>query len=203
VSTEATAGTEAIPTELEEIVAEDADSTEEVSQLSKDTLFGILKNQRRRDALRYLRDNDGSADLGELAEHIAAKENDIDVRQLSSDQRKRVYIGLYQCHLPKMDDAGVVDFEKNRGDIELLDPAEQMYPYVEVGDGSDAGERSDGSFSGERFLLPAVAGLVVTAGLAGAPGIGAVPTPWLAGLSAVTLMAIAAVECVEEFVDRD
>jgi len=38
--------------------------------------------------------------------------------KLTSRERKRVYVGLYQCHLPKMDGVGVIEFDKNRGTIE-------------------------------------------------------------------------------------
>lgn len=114
---------------------------DESGQLSDDAVFGLLKNQRRRDTLRFLNEHGGTSTLSELAEHIAAKENDIEVRQLSSDQRKRVYIGLYQCHLPKLDSADVIDFDKNRGDVELRPAASQLVPYI---DGTvDTVQRSD------------------------------------------------------------
>ena len=85
-------------------------------------VFEILKNERRRMVIEYLKNqDDGQATLDVVAEHIAAVENGVDVSQISSSQRKRVYIGLYQCHLPKMDEYGVVDYEKSRGTIELQD----------------------------------------------------------------------------------
>lgn len=117
--------------------ASDPDATDETSEsLSKDEMFELLKNRRRRDALRYLAEGDGESTLSDLAERIAAKENDVEVHALSSAQRKRVYIGLYQCHLPKLADAGIVDFEKHRGDVERLDAAAQLDPYLD-GTGDD------------------------------------------------------------------
>ncbi len=110
----------------------DSDTWElEVEPLPKDKVFEILKNSRRRQALIYLKENGGDASLGRLSEHIAAIENDCSVKAISSSQRKRVYVGLYQCHLPKMDDMHVVDFEKNRGTIELGHNATQLDPYLE------------------------------------------------------------------------
>jgi len=110
----------------------DTDTGEsEVEPLPKDKVFEILKNSRRRQALLYLKENGGDASLGELAEHIAAIENDCSPRAISSSQRKRVYVGLYQCHLPKMDGMHIVDFEKNRGTIELGANATQLDPYLE------------------------------------------------------------------------
>lgn len=95
-----------------------------------DTTFMLLKNQRRREVLRYLVRTEPETTLDALARHIAARENGIDERALSSSQRKRVYIGLYQAHLPKMDDVGVIDFDKHRGRVELRPEAEQLFKYL-------------------------------------------------------------------------
>ena len=99
-----------------------------------DQIFGILKNQRRRYVLQYLYQTDGRISLSEVAEQIAAWENDKEVRQITSSERKRVYVGLYQCHLPKMDGAGVISFNKPRGIIELGEHADAVYTYLETGE---------------------------------------------------------------------
>lgn len=99
-------------------------------ELPLDKVFEILKNSRRRQTLAYLNENSGNATLSDLAEHIAAIENDVSVRALSSDQRKRVYVGLYQCHLPKMDDMRIIRFDKHRGTVELTALATQFDPYI-------------------------------------------------------------------------
>jgi hypothetical protein len=52
--------------------------------LTKDTLFELLKNQRRRDALAFLKATDGRTTLSDMAEHIAAKENDVPVEAINS-----------------------------------------------------------------------------------------------------------------------
>jgi hypothetical protein len=83
-----------------------------------DTIFSTLKNQRRRYVLHYLDVTDGPVALGDLAEQIAAWENDKEPRLITSSERKRVYVGLYQCHLPKLDDSGAVSYNKPRGIVE-------------------------------------------------------------------------------------
>ncbi|MFC7137857.1 hypothetical protein ACFQRB_18260 [Halobaculum litoreum] len=113
---------------------EETTAEAEPRQLPLDVTFEILKNQRRRHVLDRLREVDGETTIGELAEHIAAIENDCDVQALGAQQRKRVYIGLYQCHLPKMDDAGVVAFNQSRGRVELEPEAEQLFEYLVDGD---------------------------------------------------------------------
>jgi hypothetical protein len=155
--------------------------------LSKDVLFDLLSNWRRREALRYLEANGGEADLGDVAEYVAAKENDTVVEALSSRQRKRVYIGLYQSHLPKMDDAGVVDFEKRRGTVELRPRVRQLDPYLEGSVGSAA---PDADRQTRHLLLAGVVAVCVTAGLLGIPPFSSVPPAGWAALSALSILVV-------------
>lgn len=133
------------------------------SSLSIDETFELLKNARRRAVIRFLLEHDGSAKLSELAEHIAAAENDISVHELSSDQRKRVYIGLYQCHLPKMDNLGVIEYDKNRGSVVLQDSVTQLLPYMESL--ADDGEES-------VDLVPGLAAAIAVLVIVGSIGVG-------------------------------
>lgn len=113
-----------------EVTGMEGVSEEDIERLSLDVIFEILHVSRRRDVLSYLEKHGGNASLDQLAEFIAAKENGIEEWELSSSQRKRVYIGLYQCHLPKMNDAGIIDYNQPRGSIELKPAAAQLYPYL-------------------------------------------------------------------------
>lgn len=90
------------------------------SDEERDLLFGVLRNPRRIAVLRYL-ENAGSVSLGELAKHVAAELQDEEPDQVSDQQRKKAYISLYQAHLPKIANAGMIDFSKSEGRVE---PAE-------------------------------------------------------------------------------
>ena len=81
--------------------------------------------------LRYLRAADGRVRLRDLAEQVAAWEQETTVDDLRSDERQRVYISLYQSHLPKLDTHGIVDYDKDRGWIEPTPHTERLYPYLE------------------------------------------------------------------------
>jgi len=105
--------------------------TDRAYQLPLDQIFEILKNSRRRQTIRYLIENGDETTLSDLAEEIAALENGTTVKAISSSQRKRVYVGLYQCHLPKMDDTDIVDYDQNRGTIKLGPNADQLIPYLD------------------------------------------------------------------------
>jgi hypothetical protein len=69
--------------------------------------------------------------MSDIAEHIAALEHDTTIQALRSQQRQRVYIALYQSHLPKMDDAGVLKYNQSRGYVETTDRAERFDVYLE------------------------------------------------------------------------
>lgn len=106
------------------------DSSTENGQLSKSEVFELLSADRRQAVLLYLDTTDGTADLGELAEHIAGQECGCHPTELSSQQRKRVYVGLYQCHLPKMADAGVIEYDSDRGTVALNERSERLLNYL-------------------------------------------------------------------------
>lgn len=114
------------------------------STMELDVVFGLLKNRRRRDVLHLLTENASEMHLGELAEQIAARECGKDVSQVDSQERKRVYIGLYQCHLPKLADVGVIEYNRPRGIIErgpTFDHASRYLPADESPVDGDASDR--------------------------------------------------------------
>lgn len=100
------------------------------ADLGLDTVFDALTNARRRLVLRYLNEQNGQVTLSDLAEHVAAIENDTTPEALDSQQRKRVYVGLYQSHLPKLDSMGVLTFDQQRGRIERTPAASQLDQYL-------------------------------------------------------------------------
>lgn len=100
------------------------------SGLSQDQVFEVLKSPRRRYALYYLRREGGMAELSDLTDQVAVWENDTTLSGLTSEQRKRVYISLYQTHLPKLDDAGIVEYDRDEGRIALSRRARELDTYL-------------------------------------------------------------------------
>lgn len=97
--------------------------------LSKDDVFHLLQNSRRRDIVKTLHECE-HMHKSELAETVAALENETTVDQLSCQERKRVVVSLTQSHLPKMEDYGVIKI--NHDKIELGPNADQLLEYVET-----------------------------------------------------------------------
>ena len=162
---------------------DDPAEAEPEPELPLDQVFEILKNSRRRQTLHYLFENGGTASLSDLAEHIAAIENDIEVRAITSSQRKRVYVGLYQCHLPKMDGMDIIDFEKNRGTVEIGPNAERLKPYIEQSE----------ELAWDRLYAGVTVGATALFGLSmlGVPSAALTPTAVLVAFLAVMLACTA------------
>ena len=89
---------------------------------TSERIYGLLADRRRRYALHYLMQRREAVPLRELAEQVAAWENDKPIDALRSQERKRVYIALYQSHLPSMDREGIVRYDTDRGEVSL-DPS--------------------------------------------------------------------------------
>jgi hypothetical protein len=104
---------------------------------TEDELFDVLANRRRRYAVHALDDADGATEIGDVAEQVAAWEYGVDVEQVSYEERKRVYTALQQSHFPMMDDAGVVDFDKNRGTVEPTESLDDVEVYMDVVQGNE------------------------------------------------------------------
>jgi hypothetical protein len=105
--------------------------------LTREEVFSILSNRRRRFALHALCQRDDEAELGWLANRVAAWEQGISPAEVDSNARKSCYVSLQQSHLPRMDDAGVVEFDKRAGTVYPTDSAEKLDVYLEVVPGQE------------------------------------------------------------------
>jgi hypothetical protein len=86
--------------------------------ISRDALFHLLQNSRRRAVLRYLIESDNDiASMREVTEQVAAWETDTSITELQSKARQRVYIALYQRHLPKLAEANIIEYNQDRGTL--------------------------------------------------------------------------------------
>ena len=170
--------------------------------LPRDKIFHILQTQRRRDALRFLKDTEGPVEMRDLAEQVAAWENDTTVQALTSDERQRVYIALYQSHLPKLESEGVIRYNKSRGIVERGPLADQFDPYLDTPSESEyeiETETEVGGADSNTRTIPwltyyrratAIGILLMMAAWAGIPPISAVPDLIWGGLLVATFTAL-------------
>lgn len=128
-----------------------------------DRIFTILKNRRRRLVLEYLRTHE-STTQSDLARHVAAVENGIDEAAVTSTERKRVYVSLYQAHLPKLDDLGAVSFDRDRGTVERTAKTDELLACLDQFQDSPASPRRSTPLDVGPISLLATALVVVFVG---------------------------------------
>ncbi len=150
-------------------------STKESNELTQDTVYDLLSNKRRRFVISKLRRAEGPVSVNELSESVAAWENGVEVEELTDKQTKRVYVSLYQIHIPKLDEAGLVEYDKDSGQVELTPTVSELDSYLpEQADEGENGIPWEAIYAGIAvvalatyggvFLLPdAFAWLSVTA----------------------------------------
>jgi len=100
--------------------------------LSRETVFEMLKNTRRRYVFHILSQRAEPVTLATLSEEVAALEYDTAVEDLTGDQRQRIYVSLRQTHLPRLDDANVVDFDSEANTVGLAENASDLQVYLEA-----------------------------------------------------------------------
>jgi hypothetical protein len=103
------------------------------NEFPTDDAFHLLQNHRRRAAIRYLRDKDEPVEMRDLAEQVAAWENETTVQALTSEERQRAYIPLYQSHLPNLNEGKIIEYDQNRGIVEKTPFASLLERYLTVG----------------------------------------------------------------------
>lgn len=106
-----------------------SDGPDGSTELTEDRVFDALANSRRRYTLRALSQIDDQFEIGQLAERVAAWENDATIEEISRSQRKSTYTSLQQLHLPKLDNLGLVEYDKQRGIVESKPAAAEVDSY--------------------------------------------------------------------------
>ncbi|WP_458188850.1 DUF7344 domain-containing protein [Haladaptatus sp. NG-WS-4] len=160
---------------------------ESVTPLSRDVVFQVLSNQRRRYTLYYLRRHESPIEIGELATQIAAWENGVTAEEVTSKQRKRVYNTLQQAHLPKLDETDFIEYEPSHGNITLTERAEILDVYLKLSPDSDL------PWSEYYFVLGTISLALVTGAWLDTGPLDLVPDLWWAVGLAVLVMLSGAV----------
>lgn len=98
---------------------------------SLDDVFELLASERRRHALRCLHEFDDPLALADLADEVAARENDAPITELSGETVKRVYTSLYHTHVPKLAAANLVRYDQELDAVALADDADRYQRLLE------------------------------------------------------------------------
>lgn len=106
-------------------------TTSPLEEVPLDTVYDVLRNERRRLVLYYLLEDPAhEASIGELATQVAAWENNLVVEDVTPKLRKRTYNALQQTHLPKLDDSKVVEYDRTREHVWLSSDPKQLRIFL-------------------------------------------------------------------------
>lgn len=93
-------------------------------------IHDILRNDRRRNAIKHLRTKIEPVSLRDLSERVAEMESG--QSPAPRKLRESVYNSLHQTHLPKLDRREIINYDEDRKTVELLEGANHVNIYMEV-----------------------------------------------------------------------
>lgn len=106
--------------------------------LSTDALHGLLAHHRQCRVLVCLDQHDQLA-LADLADEIAAREHDEPIAEIPEGEVLRIYSSLWHAHIPRLEDANVVEYDQDRDIVSLGPNADQLQQYLSIDEsGEDA-----------------------------------------------------------------
>jgi len=89
--------------------------------MSPDTILSAVANEHRRAILNALDTApDNTLEYDALVDRVADQIRDEDAERVSDEHRQRVRIALHHTHLPKLDEARIIDYEGDTGHVEFV-----------------------------------------------------------------------------------
>ncbi|WP_254278600.1 DUF7344 domain-containing protein [Haloarcula marina] len=157
--------------------------------LARDTAFGVMSNSRRRFILSTLREADAPVELMRLARGIGAQEAGTSPDDIDTAEQKRIYVSLYQTHIPTLEAAGLVEYDETERTVAPTTSVTETDRYL----GPIAPVVPWPRFSGATAGVTGLA--LVGAALAGSAV--AVPPTLVATLVVGLLTVVTAAQCLD------
>lgn len=82
-------------------------------------VFDLLADEHRRHAVAYLATCEESVTISELAAEIATRSSNRPRTAIPTQQTRSIMIDLHHKHVPKLAEAGVVEYDRECGLVEL------------------------------------------------------------------------------------
>ncbi|TKX86502.1 transcriptional regulator [Halorubrum sp. SS5] len=102
------------------------------SELSRNELFDLLSNRRRRFVLHALKRMEEPVELADLSTHVAAWEMEREPEEIDSEDRRSVHVTLRRRHLPKLDEKNIIQFNKSNNTIQSTKALDDIEVHIEV-----------------------------------------------------------------------
>ena len=119
---------------------ESSGPAEREQRRSPDLVLSAVANEHRRAVLDSLNNAaDKTLEYETLVDRVADRVGDERTAAASDEHRQRVRIGLHHTHLPKLAEAGIIDYEAGTGGVQLVggELEQEMLALVESYDASE------------------------------------------------------------------
>ena len=99
--------------------------TSEVGVTSDDVdkILAALSHHQRRETLNILRNAGRSLALADLSIELTLELEDFDSKAEAKKRAERLQIELYHSHVPRLEEAGLIDYNVDRNVVALTDTA--------------------------------------------------------------------------------
>lgn len=95
-----------------------------------DTCFEILAHERRQYVLRCLEMYETPLALADLADEVARLEHGVEtLAEIPRENIKRIYMQIYHSHIPKLEDAGLLEYHQETDTVESTQRLSNFAPY--------------------------------------------------------------------------
>lgn len=95
-------------------------SAEQERPLSPDKLLSALANEHRRAILTALVNApQKTLEHDTLIAHVADRVQDEDAERVSDEHQQRIQIALHHTHLPKLEEAQIIDYKTETGNVQF------------------------------------------------------------------------------------
>lgn len=103
----------------------------ESEPIATDAIFHLLADSRRRKLLACLQRHGEPLPVADVAEEVAVRDRERDIREVSAEEIKRIYMSLYHTHIPKLEDHDIAVYDQARDIVTLTENASALAPYLE------------------------------------------------------------------------
>lgn len=108
------------------------------TKLTRAEAFDLLSNARRRGVIQFLRQaEDEVVSVDAVIDAVVSWEHDDEPVAITEQQRASVYSSLVQTHLPRLEAAGVIEFDADAGEVRPTEIAREVELYLEYSPRAD------------------------------------------------------------------
>lgn len=100
------------------------------TQLDRDTVHDLCRDKHRRIVIAVLAEQQRPLTLNDLAKTILKHNHHVPLTEASGQTITRIKTSLYHCHVPKLVEAGLIEFDAERKLVEPNAEFEQIEAHL-------------------------------------------------------------------------